>query len=216
MKEISEHSERKKQQKKRKAKQQGNNKHLAKVNAKELKSSTPNNDDSRITTIEKRLTELENLVRTFLARDEAEDLQESSTPVHDTADTTQSEREEEYPGLKLKKQKYKGKIINLRIEAIHDKSRSDVWYKVTGEYADGGGPVLFTPFDPNVYRFPGSVGIREGEDHKKIVQPLCDAGIITSEETGRHKSPFYSGGLREDFICYRLTDQALAYAHREQ
>ena len=80
MKELSEHSERKKQQKKRKAKQQGNNKYLAKVNAKELKSSTPTSDDSRISTIKKRLTVLENLVCTFLALNEAEDLQGGILP----------------------------------------------------------------------------------------------------------------------------------------
>lgn len=212
MREIEKRNERKE----RKAERRKNNKHLAKAIAKELKSSTPTSDDSRIATIEKRLTELENLVRTFLARDEAEDLQESSTPVHDTADATQIEREEEYPGLKLKKQKYKGEIINLNIEAIRDKSWNSVWYKVTGEYADGGGPVLFTPFAPNVYRFHGSVGIREGDDHEKIVQLLCDAGIITGEETGRHKSPFYSGGLRKDFIYYRLTNQAIKYINQIQ
>jgi hypothetical protein len=49
---------------------------------------------------------------------------------------TMKEQEEEYPGLKLKKQKYKGEIINLRIEAVHRKSRNNVWYKVTGGEVD--------------------------------------------------------------------------------
>lgn len=216
MKGIEESRERKEKKKERKVEQRENNKRLAKMIAKELKYLIPDSDDSRIATIEKRLTELENLVRTFLARDEAEDLQESSTPVHDTADATQIEREEEYPGLQLKKQKYKGEIINLNIEAIRHKSRNDVWYKVTGEYADGGGPVLFTPFDPNVYRFPGSVGIQEGKNHKKIVQLLCDAGIITGEETGRYTTLFSFDGLGEDYICYRLTDQAIEYTNQNQ
>lgn len=69
MREIAKRNERKQQEKKRKAEQKKNNKKLAKMIAKELKSSTPTSDDSRIATIEKRLTELENLVRTFLARD---------------------------------------------------------------------------------------------------------------------------------------------------
>ena len=167
-------------------------------------------DDSRIANIERRLTELENLVSASSAREGAEDLQESSTPVHGTVDNVQSESEEKYPGLKLKKQKYKGKIINLNIEAIR-KSWNSVWYKVTAEYTDGGSTLLFTPFYLNACRFPSSVGIREGDDHEKIVQLLCDAGIITGEETGRYKSLFSFGSLRKNIICYRLTDQAIEY-----
>ena len=184
MKEISEHSERKKQQKKRKAKQQGNNKHLAKVNAKELKSSTPTSDDSRIATIEKRLTELENLVRTFLARDEVEDLQESSIPVHDTADTTQTEQE---GSMKLKKQKYKGEIINLRIEAVHHKSRNNVWYKVTGGEIDeytGLSTYVFAPYNMDRHRPEESVALEDGPEHEECVQLLYNAGIITGEKLG--------------------------------
>ena len=172
-------------------------------------------DDSRIANIERRLTELENLVSASSAREGAEDLQESSTPVHGTVDNVQSESEEKYPGLKLKKQKYKGKIINLNIEAIR-KSWNSVWYKVTAEYADGGSTLLFTPFDLNACRFPSSVGIREGDNHEKIVQLLCDAGIITGEETGRYKSLFSFGSLRKNIICYRLTDQAIEYTKQNQ
>jgi hypothetical protein len=172
-------------------------------------------DDSRIANIERRLTELENLVSASSAREGAEDLQESSTPVHGTVDNVQSESEEKYPGLKLKKQKYKGKIINLNIKAIR-KSWNSVWYKVTAEYADGGSTLLFTPFDLNACRFPGSVGIREGDNHEKIVQLLCDAGIITGEETGRYKSLFSFGSLRKNIICYRLTDQAIEYTKQNQ
>ena len=216
MKGIEESRERKEKKKERKVEQRESNKHLAKMIAKELKFSTPTSDDSRIATIEKRLTELENLVRTFLSWDEAEDLQESSTPVHDAADTTQTDQEEEYPGLRLKKQKYKGKTINLNIEAIRHKSRNSVWYKVTGEECVSGETVYFTPFVPNVYRFPGSVGIREGKNHEKIVQLLCDAGIITGEETGRYTTLFSFDGLGEDYICYRLTDQAIEYTNQNQ
>ena len=172
-------------------------------------------DDSRIANIERRLTELENLVSASSAREGTEDLQESSTPVHGTVDNVQSESEEKYPGLKLKKQKYKGKIINLNIEAIR-KSWNSVWYKVTAEYADGEGTLLFTPFDLNAYRFPGSVGIREGDNHEKIVQLLCDAGIITGEETGCYKNLFSFDGLKKNSICYRLTDQAIEYTKQNQ
>ena len=216
MKGIEESRERKEKKKERKVEQRESNKHLAKMIAKELKFSTPTSDDSRIATIEKRLTELENLVRTFLSWDEAEDLQESSTPVHDAADTTQTDQEEEYPGLRLKKQKYKGKTLPLNIEAIRHKSRNSVWYKVTGEECVSGETVYFTPFVPNVYRFPGSVGIREGKNHEKIVQLLCDAGIITGEETGRYTTLFSFDGLGEDYICYRLTDQAIEYTNQNQ
>lgn len=211
MKEISEHSERKKQQKKRKAKQQGNNKHLAKVNAKELKSSTPTSDDSRIATIEKRLTELENLERTFLARDEAEDLQESSIPVHDTADTTQTEQEEEYPGLKLKKQKYKGREINLEIEAKRPYSNENAWYDVVGYYTYIDGQVDFTQYPYDLFRIRGSVAaIEMGEDHDKIVHFLYNAGVITKEVI------YTSIGVSMKCKCYRMTDQAIKYAHRKR
>lgn len=172
-------------------------------------------DDSRIANIERRLTELENLVSASSAREGAEDLQELSTPVHGTVDNVQSESEEKYPGLKLKKQKYKGKIINLNIEAIR-KSWNIVWYKVTAEYVDGEGTLLFTPFDLNACRFPGSVGIREGDNHEKIVQLLCDAGIITGEETGRYRNLFSFRGLNKNSICYRLTDQAIEYTKQKQ
>lgn len=186
--------------------------------AKELKSSTPNSDDSRIATIEKRLTELENLVRTFLARDEAEDLQESSTPVHDIADTTQTEQEEEYPGLKLKKQEYEGETINLRIEAIRDKNWNDVWYKVTGGEVDkdtGLSEYLFAPYTIDRRRPQESVALKEGPDYEERVQLFYNAGIITTEKTGRHIATF-SPPWDSNYTYYRLTDQAIEHTNRRQ
>ena len=172
MKEIEKHRERKERGKKRKAEQRKNNKHLAKAIAKELKSSTPTSDDSRIATIEKRLTELENLVHTFLARDEAEDLQELSTPVHGTVDNVQAESEEKYPGLKLKKQKYEGKTIDLRIEAIRDKTWNSVWYKVTGGEVDentGLSTYVFAPCNMDRQRPEESVALEDGSEHEECV-----------------------------------------------
>lgn len=214
MKEIEKHRERKERGKKRKAEQRKNNKHLAKAIAKELKSSTPTSDDSRIATIEKRLTELENLVHTFLARDEVEDLQESSIPVHDTADTTQTEQE---GSMKLKKQKYKGEIINLRIEAVHHKSRNSVWYKVTGGEIDeytGLSTYVFAPYNMDRQRPEESVALEDGPEHEECVQLLYNAGIITGEKTGSYTSSLYP--FDSSCTYYRLTDQDIEHANRRQ
>ena len=136
MEEIAKRSERKEQEKKRKAEQRKNNKHLAKMIAQELKSLGAS-DDSRIADIERRLAELEKLVTASSLREGTEDLQEPSALVHDTADTVQTEQAEEYSGLKLKNQEWNGREINLDIEAKRPYPNDNAWYKVTGYYTYG-------------------------------------------------------------------------------
>ena len=113
--------------------------------------------------------------------EEKEVLQESSTPIQGAVDNAQSEQEEEYPGLRLKNHEWRGREINLYIEAKQPYPNYNPWYDITGYYTCD-----------------------------KIVRLLYNAGVITKEKT------YTSIGLEKKCICYRLTDQALAYAHREQ
>jgi hypothetical protein len=207
MEEIAKRSERKEQEKKRKAEQRKNNKHLAKMIAQELKSLGAS-DDSRIADIERRLAELEKLVTASSLREGTEDLQEPSALVHDTADTVQTEQAEEYSGLKLKNQEWNGREINLDIEAKRPYPNDNAWYKVTGYYTYGGEQVNFSQYPYDFFRFRNSAAIEIGEDHDKIVHLLYNAGVITKEETWK------SIGVETKCICYRLTDEALEYAHR--
>lgn len=193
MKENMKRSERKPREKKRKSEQRGNDKHLAKV----------------IAQIEKRLTKLENLVDTSLLREEPEAPQELSTPTHDTVDNAQADQEEEYPGLKLK-QEWKGREINLDIEAKRPYPNYQAWYKITGYYTRIDAQVQFSKYPYDFFRFRDSAAIEIGENHDKIVDLLYKAGIITKQETWR------SIGVSTKCVCYRLTDQALEYAHRKR
>lgn len=210
-KQINESCERKGRKKKRKAKHRKNNKHLAKKTASEFKSLTSISDDSRFSSLEKRLTELENLVSVLSSRDKAEDLQESSTSIYDTVDNAKIEQEEKYPGLKLKKPEWKGREINLEIEAKRPYSNENAWYDVVGYYTYIDGQVDFTQYPYDLFRIRGSVAAIEiGEDHDKIVHFLYNAGIITKEVI------YTSIGVSMKCKCYRMTDQAIKYAHRKR
>lgn len=167
-------------------------------------------DDSRITALERRLTELENLVNTSSLRESAEEFQGSSTPAHDTVDNVQAEQEEKYPGLKLKNHEWRGREINLCIESKQPYSNYNPWYKITGYSTCGGEEVQFSQYPYDCFRLRDSAAIEIGEDHDKIVRLLYNAGVITKEETWR------SIGLETKCICYRLTDEALEYAHQQR
>lgn len=120
-------------------------------------------------------------------------------------------QEEEYPGLKLKKLEWKGREINLEIEAKKPYSNEQAWYDVVGYYTYIDGQVDFTRYPYDLFRIRGSVAaIEMGEDHDKIVNFLYDAGIITKELV------YTSIGISKKCKCYRLTNQALKYAHRKR
>jgi hypothetical protein len=120
-------------------------------------------------------------------------------------------QEEEYPGLKLKKLEWKGREINLEIEAKKPYSNEQAWYDVVGYYTYIDGQVDFTRYPYDLFRIRGSVAaIEMGEDHDKIVKFLYDAGIITKELV------YTSIGISKKYKCYRLTNQALKYAHRKR
>ena len=144
-----------------------------------------------------------------LYRVKEEDLQESSASVHSSVDDVQTEpKEEPSKELNLKNQEWFGKKINLNIEAKQPhRNLKNIWYKVTGEEIDREGKILFTPYTYGFDMHYNSVAIRKGDNHNKIVQLLHDAGIITHNKTG--ESIFLKG-----YTYYRLTDQALEYAHR--
>ena len=138
-----------------------------------------------------------------------EELQESSTPVHCAVDNAQAEQEEEYPGLRLKGHEWRGREINLYIEAKQPYPNENPWYDITGYYTCGGEEVQFSHCTFDFFRYRDSAAIDMWEDHDKIVRLLYNAGVITKEKT------YKSIGLERKCICYRLTDQTLAYAHRD-
>ena len=142
--------------------------------------------------------------------EETEALQESSNPIKGTVDNAQSEQEEEYPGLRLKNHEWRGREINLYIEAKQPYPNYNPWYDITGYYTCGGEEIQFSQYTFDFFRYRDSAAIDMWEDHDKIVRLLYNAGVITKEKT------YTSIGLEKKCICYRLTDQALAYAHREQ
>lgn len=186
MKEIDERHERKKQE---------NNKHLPKRITQELKYLIPTSDDYRISEIEKHLAELENRMSTLPSQEGA---------------NAQAEQEEEYPRLRLKNHEWRGREINLYIEAKQPYPNYNPWYDITGYYTCGGEEIQFSQYTFDFFRYRDSAAIDMWEDHDKIVRLLYNAGVITKEKT------YTSIGLEKKCICYRLTDQALAYAHREQ
>lgn len=127
-----------------------------------------------------------------------------------TVDNAQAEQEEAYPGLRLKGHEWRGREINLYIEAKQPFPNENPWYDITGYYTCGGEEVQFSHCTFDFYRYRDSAAIDMWEDHDKIVRLLYNAGVITKEKT------YTSIGLERKCICYRLTNQALAYAHREQ
>lgn len=141
--------------------------------------------------------------------EETEVLQESSTPIQGTVDNAQAEQEEEYPVLNLKNHEWRGREINLYIEAKQPYPNENPWYDITGYYTCGGEEVQFSQYTFDFYRYRDSAAIDMWKDHDKIVNLLYNAGIITKEKT------YKSIGLEKKCICYRLTRQALAYAHRD-
>ena len=140
-----------------------------------------------------------------------EDLQESSVLVHGSVDDVQARQEEEpAKDLNLKNHEWRGREINLYIEAKQPYPNYNPWYDITGYYTCGGEEVQFSQYTFDFFRYCDSAAIDIWEDHDKIVRLLYNAGVITKEKT------YTSIGLEKKCICYRLTDQALAYAHREQ
>lgn len=111
--------------------------------------------------------------------------------------------------LNLKNHEWRGREINLYIEAKRPYPNYNPWYKVTGYYTCGGEEIHFSQYPYDFFRFRDSAAIEIGEDHEKIVNLLYNAGVITKEETWR------SIGVETKCICYRLTDQALEYANRQ-
>ena len=134
---------------------------------------------------------------------------QKTTPIQGTVDNAQAEQEEEYPGLRLKNHEWRGREINLYIEAKQPFPDENPWYKITGYYTWGGEEVQFSHCTFDFFRYRDSAAIDMWEDHDKIVRLLYNAGVITKEKT------YKSIGLERKCICYRLTDQALAYAHRD-
>lgn len=124
-------------------------------------------------------------------------------------DNAKGEQEEEYPGLRLKNHEWRGREINLYIEAKQPYPNENPWYDITGYYTCGGEEVQFSQYTFDFYRYRDSAAIDMWEDHNKIVRLLYNAGVITKEKT------YTSIGLEKKCICYRLTGQALAYAHRD-
>lgn len=116
--------------------------------------------------------------------------------------------------LNLKNHEWRGREINLYIEAKRPYPNYNPWYKVTGYYACGGEEVQFSQYPYDFFRFRDSAAIEIGEDHDKIVKLLYNAGIITGEETGHYTtSSLNMPGA--SYTYYRLTDQALEYAKRQ-
>ena len=119
--------------------------------------------------------------------------------------------------LNLNNQNFKGEILNLNIEAQEAQLTGETWYKVTGLELgkDEISTYLFTPYTGDYSPPEKSVAIREGYKYEEKVSLLYNAGIITGEKTDSYTtSSLNMPGA--SYTYYRLTDQALAYAHREQ
>ena len=121
--------------------------------------------------------------------------------------------------LDLNNQSWCDKKINLNIEAKPVMYRDEeTWYEVTGlEIGDSPDPskYYFTPYTGDFSPPKESVAIEEGCAYEEKVSLLYNAGIITSEKTD-HYTTSCINDPGPSYTYYRLTDQALEYAHRKQ
>jgi hypothetical protein len=124
---------------------------------------------------------------------------------------------EEEKTLNLNNQNFKGEILNLNIEAQEAQLTGKTWYKVTGLELgkDEISTYLFTPYTGDYSPPKESVAIEEGYAYEEKVSLLYNAGIITGEETDRYTTSCINDP-GPSYIYYRLTAQALEYAHRKQ
>lgn len=111
--------------------------------------------------------------------------------------------EEPVQELNLKNQEWNSGKINLNIKAKEPNGhRKNIWYKVTGKETGKGGKILFTPYTFEFDRFPNSVAIREGKNHKKVVKLLYKSGLTTGEKIGRHYGCYTGFSHRREIYAY--------------
>lgn len=100
--------------------------------------------------------------------------------------------------LRLKNHEWRGREINLYIEAKQPYPNENPWYDITGYYTCGGEEVQFSQYTFDFYRYRDSTAIDMWEDHDKIVRLLYNAGVITEEKT------YKSIGFERKCIWYQL------------